>query len=83
LLEKAVGRIRRPGGGRKKAEQRAPALVRDLERLVELQTMATLTSARLREHYGRAGRQRAERYRWETCARQSLVFFNRVYLAGR
>jgi len=32
----------------------------------------------LREQYGRAGRQRAERYRWEQCARQSLAFFHNV-----
>jgi len=37
-----------------------------------------LTSATLREQYGSAGRQRAERYRWETCARQSLAFFHKV-----
>jgi glycosyltransferase involved in cell wall biosynthesis len=32
----------------------------------------------LRQQYGRAGRQQAERYRWEQCARQSLAFFNKV-----
>src|ERR1700681_2506937 len=30
-----TGRIRRPGGGRKKARQKDPTLVRDLEKLVE------------------------------------------------
>jgi DNA-binding phage protein len=30
-----VGRIRRPGGGRKKAKQKDPTLVADLEKLVE------------------------------------------------
>ena len=30
-----VGRIRRPGGGRKKARQKDPTLVADLEQLVE------------------------------------------------
>jgi hypothetical protein len=30
-----VGRIRRPGGGRKKATQKDPTLVADLEKLVE------------------------------------------------
>jgi transposase len=33
-----VGRIRRPGGGRKKARQKDPTLVADLEKLVESTT---------------------------------------------
>ena len=33
-----VGRIRRPGGGRKKAKQKDPTLVADLEKLVESST---------------------------------------------
>lgn len=37
-----------------------------------------LTSTAVREQYGRAGRQRAELYRWEECARQSLAFFHKV-----
>jgi glycosyltransferase involved in cell wall biosynthesis len=37
-----------------------------------------LSSESLREKLGRAGRQRAERFRWEQCARQSWAFFERV-----
>ena len=41
-----------------------------------LKTM--LTSPTLLQQYGQAGRRRAERYRWETCATQSLTFFHNV-----
>lgn len=37
-----------------------------------------LTSPSLREQHARAGRRLAERYRWQTCARQSLAFFHKV-----
>jgi glycosyltransferase involved in cell wall biosynthesis len=37
-----------------------------------------LTSPSLRESLGREGRLRAERFRWEECARKSLDFFRRV-----
>jgi Rhodopirellula transposase DDE domain len=33
--ERLVGRVRRPGAGRKRLEDRAPGLLRDLEALVE------------------------------------------------
>jgi glycosyltransferase involved in cell wall biosynthesis len=50
---------------------------RSSEELVKaLKTM--LTSPTLREQYGRSGRRLAERYRWQTCARQSLAFFHKV-----
>jgi glycosyltransferase involved in cell wall biosynthesis len=41
-----------------------------LERLLESPTLRTELSAR--------GRQRAQRYRWETCAAQSLEFFRKI-----
>lgn len=37
-----------------------------------------LTSETLRARLGRAGRARADQYRWETCARESLDFFRSV-----
>lgn len=37
-----------------------------------------LASAELRARVGAAGRARAQRYRWEACARRSLEFFERV-----
>ena len=37
-----------------------------------------LTSPALREQIGKAGRERAQRYRWDHCARQSLEFFRRL-----
>ncbi len=37
-----------------------------------------LTSPSLLQKYARAGRQRAERYRWESCAQQSLAFFHKL-----
>ena len=37
-----------------------------------------LTTASLRERLRAAGRERARRYRWEVCARQSLEFFRRL-----
>jgi glycosyltransferase involved in cell wall biosynthesis len=37
-----------------------------------------LLSPSLRQKLGQAGRQRAERYRWEEAARQSLEFFGKV-----
>jgi len=46
------------------------------ELVTALKTM--LTSPTLREQHGRAGRRLAERYRWQTCARQSLAFFHKV-----
>ena len=41
-----------------------------LTRLLESETLRAELSAR--------GRQRAQRYRWETCAAQSLEFFRRI-----
>jgi glycosyltransferase involved in cell wall biosynthesis len=37
-----------------------------------------LSSPSLRERLSIEGRERAERFRWEECARQSLRFFRRV-----
>ncbi len=37
-----------------------------------------LSSSSLRERLGRQGRERAERFRWQECARRSLAFFERV-----
>lgn len=37
-----------------------------------------LTSPSLRERLGRAGAERARRYRWDVCARKSLEFFRSV-----
>jgi len=41
-----------------------------LSRLLESETLRTQLSQR--------GRERAQRYRWETCAAQSLEFFRRI-----
>jgi glycosyltransferase involved in cell wall biosynthesis len=37
-----------------------------------------LTAPALQRQLGAAGRERAQQYRWETCARRSLEFFRRV-----
>lgn len=56
------------------ADPRSAAAVRDaIDRL--------LSSPALRGELGRLGRERARRFRWEVCARESLEFFRRA--AGR
>jgi alpha-1,3-rhamnosyl/mannosyltransferase len=37
-----------------------------------------LLSPGLREDLGRIGRARAQRYRWQECARESLTFFRKL-----
>jgi glycosyltransferase involved in cell wall biosynthesis len=59
------------GDGALLVDPRSPAEIqRALERL--------LTSAALRQQLRAAGVARAQRYRWEICARKSLEFFHRV-----
>jgi len=59
------------GEGALLVDPRSPAEIQSaLERL--------LTSPALQEQLRTAGRERAEQYRWEICARRSLDFFRRV-----
>jgi alpha-1,3-rhamnosyl/mannosyltransferase len=59
------------GGGALLVDPRSPAEIASaLKRLLE--------SPDLRRQLGRSGRERAQEYRWERCARKSLEFFERV-----